>query len=104
MVGTVRKVSFSLAIFFSGLVSFATAQEVIPVFKTTSDSIAYYTIQNAMRTHDPLATKLIRMDSLWEVQQRIVRTGILGWKYTYKADPTFVSLENLVTGNVAAKD
>jgi len=102
MFNTPRKGPFVLMIFF--LSASAVAQESIPVFKTQSDSIAYYSIQNLMRNHDPLAPKLIRMDSLWEVQQRIVRTGIIGWKYSYKPDASFVLLEDLMTGKVAAKD
>ena len=102
MVDTWRKGSYFLVIFF--LSASANAQEAVPVFKTTSDSIAYYSNQNAMRRHDPLAPKLIRMDSLWEVQQRIIRTGILGWKYTYKPDASFVLLEDLIAGKVAPKD
>jgi Leucine-rich repeat (LRR) protein len=102
MVDPRRKGSFFLALFFIG--ASAIAQEAVPVFKTRSDSIAYYSNQHAMRSHDPLAPKFVRMDSLWEVQQRIVRTGILGWKYSYKPDATFVSLEDLLAGKVAAKD
>jgi Leucine-rich repeat (LRR) protein len=102
MVYTRQKRSFFLLLFF--LSARVIAQDAIPVFKTRSDSIAYYSNQHAMRTHDPLAPKLLRMDSLWEVQQRIIRTGILGWKYVYKPDVTFVSLEDLRVGKVAAKD
>ena len=97
-----QKGCFLLVIFF--LNASANAQESIPVFKTKSDSVAYYSTQHAIRNHNPLAPKLIRMDSLWEVQQRIVRTGILGWKYSYKPDPTFVMLDDVISGKVATKD
>lgn len=104
MLITLQKRSPSLLVVILGLALSASAQEIIPVFKTKSDSVAYFTNQTAMRNHDPLAPKFVRMDSLWEVQQRIIRTGILGWKYTYKPDPTFVSLEDLIAGNVAAEN
>ena len=102
MSSTRRKCSLSLAVFFTALTAFA--QDAVPVFKSKSDSVAYYTNQNAMRSHDPLSLRLIRMDSLWEVQQRIIRTGILGWKYVYRPDKNFVLLEDLLTGKIAAAD
>jgi Leucine-rich repeat (LRR) protein len=91
--------SLFFALFFIAPTAFA--QDAVPVFRSKSDSVAYFSNQNAMRNHDPLAPRLIRMDSLWEVHQRITRTGILGWKYIYKPDQSFVSLEDLLAGKVA---
>jgi Leucine-rich repeat (LRR) protein len=102
MSGTRRKCSLFLSLIFIALK--AIAQDAVPVFRSKSDSVAYFSNQNAMRSHDPLAPKLIRMDSLWEVQQRITRTGILGWKYTYRPSQSFVSLEDLIAGKVAPED
>jgi Leucine-rich repeat (LRR) protein len=99
MTGTRRIGSLFLILFFIALT--ALAQDAVPVFRSKADSIAYFSNQNAMRNHDPLAPKLIRMDSLWEVQQRIIRTAILGWKYTYRPNPSFVSLDDLLAGKVA---
>lgn len=80
------------------------AQEAIPVFKIRTDSIDYYSNQKAMRNHDPLSPKLIKMDSLWEVQQRITKTAILGWKYVYRPDAAFVLLDDVVAGKVNVED
>ena len=100
MFGMLRKWSLSLAALFTALIAFA--QDAVPVFKSKPDSVAYYSNQNAMRSHDPLSPKLIKMDSLWEVQQRITRTGILGWKYVYRPDKNFVLLEDLLAGKIVA--
>jgi Leucine-rich repeat (LRR) protein len=102
MSGTRRTGSLFLALFFIALTAFA--QDAIPVFRSKSDSSDYFANQHAMRTHDPLAPKLIRMDSLWDVQQRITRTGILGWKYTYRPDKSFISLEDVLAGKVAPEE
>jgi len=80
------------------------AQDAIPLFKTKSDSAAYYSIQRAMRNHDPLSPKQVRMDSLWAVQQRIIKTGIIGWKYTYQRDGSFVPLQDLLDGKIEPHD
>jgi Leucine-rich repeat (LRR) protein len=74
----------------------ALSQDAIPVFRSKSDSSAYYSNREAMRYHDPLSKRKIRMDSLWEVQQLILRTGILGWRYTYRPDKTFVQFQELI--------
>lgn len=97
---------FKSAIFLATILicSNALGQEAIPVFKTKSDSITYVTNQNAMRNHDPLSPRIIRMDSLWEVQQRILKTGILGWKYVYRPNASFVSLDDLIAGRVNVSD
>ncbi len=76
------------------------AQEAIPVFKTPADSALYYSIQHAMRTHDPLSSRRVRMDSLWEAQQSILKNGILGWQYIYRRDETFVTFEALANNEV----
>lgn len=78
------------------IMQYAFAQETVPVFKSKSDSLRYYSTQNAMRNHNPLANKTVRMDSLWEVQQSILKNGILGWRYSYRADETFTSIKSLL--------
>ncbi|HEX6889929.1 MAG TPA: leucine-rich repeat domain-containing protein [Chryseolinea sp.] len=102
MCGSQRTGYLFFALLFMSVTAFA--QDAVPVFRSARDSTAYFSNQNAMRTHDPLAPKLVRMDSLWEVQQRILRTGILGWKYTYRPDKSFVSLEDLLAGKVAPSE
>ena len=54
-----------------------TNQDAIPVFKSKADSTAYYANRSAMLNHSPLAGKRIRMDSLWSVQQEILKNGII---------------------------
>src|SRR5688572_13142284 len=76
------------------------SQESVPVFKSKSDSSTYYSIQEVLRNHNPLLTKRVRMDSLWEIQQSIMKNGILGWQYVYKADKTFVPLKALINKEI----
>jgi len=76
------------------------SQDAVPLFKTKADSAAYHSAQHAMRNHDPLSPKQIPMDSLWAVQQQIIKTGIIGWKYTYHRDGSFVPLQDLLDGKI----
>jgi Leucine-rich repeat (LRR) protein len=76
------------------------AQDATPVFKTKSDSVKYYTAQDAMRNHNPLSNKRVRMDSLWEVQQSVLKNGIIGWRYSYRADKSFTSFESLLNKEI----
>jgi len=88
------------SILFALFVQYTFAQEAVPVFKTASDSVTYYSAQDAMRNHNPLSNKIVRMDSLWEVQQSVLKTGILGWRYTYQQDKTFTSFESLLAKEI----
>ena len=90
-----RSKNFFLIVVLTIVVQYAFCQEPLPVFKKKSDSTAYYANQEAMRRHDPLSGKRVRMDSLWDVQQLILKNGILGWKYTYRPNETFVPFEDL---------
>jgi Leucine-rich repeat (LRR) protein len=76
------------------------SQESVPVFKSKSDSSTYYSTLELMRNHNPLSTKRVRMDSLWEIQQSIMKNGILGWQYVYKADKTFVPVKTLINKEI----
>lgn len=70
-------------------------QEAAPVFKSKADSTAYYKNQSAMLQYSPLAAKRTRMDSLWSIQQNILRNGILGWRYVYRPDKSFLQFSDL---------
>lgn len=70
-------------------------QDATPLFKSSADSVAYYNNQSAMLQYNPLASKRTRMDSLWNVQQNILKNGILGWQYVYKPDKTFVQFHEI---------
>ncbi len=77
---------------------FSSGQDATPVFKSNADSSAYYTNQLAMQQHKPLSPKRTRMDSLWSVQQSILKNGILGWRYVYRPDNTFLPFSELNSG------
>src|SRR5687768_17203114 len=81
-------------------VKYGFSQESVPVFKSKSDSSTYYSTLELMRNHNPLSTKRVRMDSLWEIQQSIMKNGILGWQYVYKADETFVPIKTLINKEI----
>ncbi len=96
-----KKLYLALLIFVSHQ---AYSQESVPVFRTKSDSVAYYTTQQALRNQNPLPGKKLKVDSLWSVQQSIVKNGIIGWRYQYQADETYTSLNDLLGKSIDPLD
>jgi hypothetical protein len=84
--------------------NFNLQQDATPLFKTSADSAAYFSNQTAMLQYNPLASKRMRMDSLWNVQQNILKNGILRWQYTSRTRPLYSFRHQLPTNPAEIKN
>lgn len=86
-------------------------QDRIPVFRNSEDSATYFQIQKMFNpdsrakvilapTIAHLDSMRLAHDSLAAVQQTILMRSLVRWKYAYKADPDFTSLDDLLQKRV----